>query len=293
MTNAGAFRSGKGRRDENFPVASRLIHPSHREVILAFYEFVRIADDIADHPSLIGTKKLELLNRLEADLIGTSNENAEAVTLRSLLAKRGMSSRHPRDVLTAFRLDITKQRYRDWEDLIEYCAYSAMPVGRFVLEVHGESRTIWPASDALCAGLQIINHIQDCGADYRNLDRVYIPLNAFAASGADIESLGTTKASPALRHCLQAVARRAEALLREGDMLPILVRDLRLSLEISVIQDLAHQLASMLARRDPLSQRVHLTAAGIAGVSLTALLKGLYRRFGRRFTVGLRKPRDA
>jgi squalene synthase HpnC len=293
MTNAATFRSGKGHRDENFPVASRLIHPRHREIILAFYEFVRIADDIADHPSLAATKKLELLNGLEADLKGGGNENAAAVALRSHLAKRGITNRHALDLLTAFKQDVTKLRYRDWDDLIAYCSYSAMPVGRFVLDVHGEERTTWPASDALCAALQIINHIQDCGADYRNLDRVYLPLDALAAAGAEIQSLGAKEASPALRRCLREIALRTEALLGESAMFPVLVQDLRLGLEISVIRELARKLVRLLARRDPLSQRVHLTKAGVAGVGLTALSKGLFRRCERHFSVGLRKPRDA
>jgi squalene synthase HpnC len=293
MTNAATFRSGKGHRYENFPVASYLIRPRYREIILGFYEFVRIADDIADHPSLTGPKKLDLLNQLESDLTGISNENAEAVILRSELAKRGISNRHALDVLTAFKLDVTKQRYRDWEDLIEYCSYSAMPVGRFVLDVHGESSTTWPASDALCAALQIINHLQDCSADYRNLDRVYIPLDFIAASGADIESLGHREASPALRRCLREIALRSAVLLRESETLSMLVRDQRLGLEISVIQELARKLVNMLARRDPLSQRVHLTAAGAAGLSLIALAKGFFRRLGRHFAISLRKPRDA
>ena len=293
MTNAATFRSGKGHRDENFPVASRLIHPRHREIILAFYEFVRIADDIADHPSLAATKKLELLNGLEADLKGGGNGNAAAVALRSHLAKRGITNRHALDLLTAFKQDVTKLRYRDWDDLIAYCSYSAMPVGRFVLDVHGEERTTWPASDALCAALQIINHIQDCGADYRNLDRVYVPLDALAAAGAEIQSLGAKEASPALRRCLREIALRTEALLGESEMFPVLVQDLRLGLEISVIQELAQKLVRLLAHRDPLSQHVHLTKADVAGVGLAALLKGLFRRCGRHFSVGLRKPRDA
>jgi NAD+ synthase (glutamine-hydrolysing) len=68
-----------------------------------------------------------------------------------------------------------------------------MPVGRFVLDVHGESRATWPANDALCAGLQIINHLQDCAKDYRALDRVYIPRDAFAESGATVEALGAER----------------------------------------------------------------------------------------------------
>ena len=70
MTSPGDLRSGKGHRDENFPVASRLIPKAYRPPILAFYEFVRTADDIADHASLPAEKKLALLDDLEADLLG-------------------------------------------------------------------------------------------------------------------------------------------------------------------------------------------------------------------------------
>ncbi|MEA2928983.1 MAG: hydroxysqualene synthase, partial [Hyphomicrobiales bacterium] len=198
MTAAAELRSGKGHRDENFPVASWLIDARHRAPILAFYEFVRVADDIADHPSLSESEKIGQLDRMEKNLLGDGEENREAVALRAALAARALSPRHAQDLLTAFRLDVTKLRYRDWDDLISYCAYSAMPVGRFVLDVHGESRATWAANDALCAALQINNHLQDCGKDYRALNRVYIPLDAFAAAGAKVEELGADRASPVL-----------------------------------------------------------------------------------------------
>jgi squalene synthase HpnC len=280
MTDANVFRSGKTHRDENFPVASWLIQPRHRTLILAFYEFVRCADDIADHPTLSAQKKLSLLDRLEQDLLDAGDDNAQAVALRRALAKRGMSPRHAQDLLKAFRLDATKLRYRDWDDLMGYCAYSAMPVGRFVLDVHGESRSAWFASDAICAALQIINHLQDCAADYRDLDRVYIPLDALAACGLGVEALGAAKASPELRRCLAGLAERTGVLLQQGDALPNLVEDWRLALEISVIQTLAQHLTRILTRRDPLSERVHLGKLGVAGVSLFAVLKGVTRRAG-------------
>ncbi|MFI4960147.1 MAG: squalene synthase HpnC [Hyphomicrobiales bacterium] len=280
MTDANEFRSGKTHRDENFPVASWLIQPRHRTLILAFYEFVRCADDIADHATLLAQEKVNLLDRLEQDLLGTGEGNAQAIALRRALAERGMSPRHAQDLLKAFRLDASKLRYRDWDDLMGYCAYSAMPVGRFVLDVHGESRDTWPASDAICAALQIINHLQDCAADYRNLDRVYIPLDALAACGLGVEALGAPKASPGLRRCLAGLAERTGALLQEGAVLPNLVKDWRLALEISVIQTLAQYLTRILTRRDPLSERVHLDKLGVAGVSLVAVLKGVTRRAG-------------
>jgi len=148
-SNPAALRSGKGHRDENFPVASRLIHPRHRGAILAFYEFVRVADDIADHATLAPAQKLELLDRLEAGLTGQHDDSPQATALRTVLRERKLSPRHAQDLLTAFRMDVTKLRYRDWDDLMNYCSYSAMPVGRYVLDVHGEDRATWPANDAL------------------------------------------------------------------------------------------------------------------------------------------------
>jgi hydroxysqualene synthase len=287
MTDASVFRSGKTHRDENFPVASWLIHPRHRTLILAFYEFVRCADDIADHPSLSAQEKLNLLDRLEQDLLGAGNDNAQAVALRRALAERNLSSHHAQDLLKAFRLDVTKLRYRDWDDLMGYCAYSAMPVGRFVLDVHGESRSTWLASDAICAALQIINHLQDCAADYRYLNRVYIPLDALAACSLGVEALGAAKAPPELRRCLAGLAERTEVLLQQGEALPSLVQDWRLALEISVIQTLAQHLTRMLTRRDPLSERVHFGKLDVAGISLLAVLKGAMGR------AGLHRPTSA
>jgi squalene synthase HpnC len=232
MKTAVELRSGKGHRDENFPVASRLIHQRHRAIIMAFYNFVRTADDIADHASLSAEEKLRLLDELEDGLVGEAGANEDARRLRQGLDERGLSPRHAQDLLHAFRMDARKLRYQNWDDLIDYCSYSAMPVGRFVLDVHGESRESWNYSDPLCAGLQIINHLQDCGLDYRNLDRVYIPLENFARADARIESLGGRAADPALRRCFDEVCRGIGDLLRKAEPLALAVNDLRLGLEI-------------------------------------------------------------
>jgi squalene synthase HpnC len=279
-------RSGKGHRDENFPVASRLIAPRHRAPILAFYEFVRTADDIADHATLAPAEKLALLDRLEATLLGKSDEEPVGVALRSQLAARGLAARHALDLLTAFRMDVTKLRYRDFDDLIGYCSVSAMPVGRFVLDVHGESRATWRANDALCAALQIINHLQDCGEDYRNLDRVYLPLDALAQAGAGVESLGGACATPALLACIHRLARRTGDLLRDSRPFCAGIADTRLALEVAVIQRLAQRLVGLLSRRDPLCARVHLGKAGVAGFGLLGIVSGGVRRIGRLWPTG-------
>ncbi|HXW24474.1 MAG TPA: squalene synthase HpnC [Xanthobacteraceae bacterium] len=272
----------KTHRDENFPVASLLIAPRHRATILAFYRFVRAADDVADSPALPAAEKIARLDRLEAGLLGAADAAPEALTLRRALAARNLSPRHAQDLLAAFRTDATKLRYRDWDDLIGYCTYSAMPVGRFVLDVHGENRRTWPASDALCAALQIINHLQDCGRDYRALDRVYIPLDAIERNGVKIKDLGEDRASPALENCVRDLAARTSDLLRAAAPFAMMIDDLRLALEVSVIHRLAETLVRRLMRRDPLSERVHLNAAEAGGVAALAILAALPRRAARR-----------
>ena len=292
-TDAAIWRSGKGHRDENFPVASFLIHPRHREPILAFYNFVRTADDIADHPTLAPEQKLVLLDRLGGGLTGENTAESTAVRLRGVLTERGLSPKHAQDLLTAFKMDVTKLRYTDWNDLLHYCSYSAMPVGRFVLDVHGESRSTWPANDALCAALQIINHLQDCKDDYRNLDRVYIPLDILAANATGVEALGESQASPALLAALHGLAERTDKLLAESDGFPLLISDRRLALEVSVINFLAHRLTRILMARDPLSDRVHLSMPAVAGVTLVAILGGAFRRLNRRLSAAAHTPRGA
>jgi hydroxysqualene synthase len=292
MITPAEARSGKGHRDENFPVASRLIHPRHRAPILAFYEFVRTADDIADHSALAPQEKLAMIDRLEATLLGKSNDDPVGVALRSQLAARQLSPRHAQDLLAAFRMDVTKLRYRDWDDLIGYCTYSAMPVGRFVLDVHGESRATWRANDALCAALQIINHLQDCGKDYRQLNRVYIPLDAFAETCASVDELGAGHASARLLRCIHQLASRTGALLRDSKAFSASIEDTRLALEVAVIQTFAERLVRLLAQRDPLSERVHLGKAGVAGFGVLGLLWGVTRRVGRVFAAG-QKTQDA
>jgi hydroxysqualene synthase len=286
MSSAGELRSGKGHRDENFPVASWLIDARHRGIILAFYEFVRVADDIADHATLSAADKLAQLEALEQNLLGNGDANPEAVRLRAALSERGLPPRHAQDLLTAFRMDVTKLRYRDWDDLIHYCSYSAMPVGRFVLDVHGEHHSTWAANDALCAALQINNHLQDCGKDFRELNRVYIPLDAFAAAGAAPEQLGEPRATPQLLRCIHDLAARNERLLAEGGVFSGQIENTRLALEVSVIHTYARHIVALLQRRDPLGERVHLSKAQFAFFGLSSIIINALRRIGRTSPAG-------
>ena len=283
MTTAADVKSGKGSRDENFPVASALIAARHRAPILAYYRFARAADDVADNPKLAESEKLRLLDGLEATLLGWNDSDVEALPLRRALAERGMAPTHALDLLTAFRQDVTKRRYETWDELIDYCRHSAMPVGRFVLDVHGEDKATWEPSDSLCAALQIINHLQDCGKDYRDMDRVYVPLDALAEHGARVEDLAAPKAPPALRACIEELTLKTQSLMPDAANLPRTVHDLRLSAETAVIVKLANSILQLLLTRDPLSERVHLSkpqalsiaARGAAGAVIGKIGRGI------------------
>jgi phytoene/squalene synthetase len=153
-----------------------------------------------------------------------------------------------------------------------------MPVGRFVLDVHGESGASWPANDALCAALQVINHLQDCGKDYRELGRVYIPQDALAEAGVAVDALAAPAASPALRTVIAALARKNADLLGMSKGFARQIRDGRLALEVDLIQTLAEDLNARLMRRDPLSEKVHHSKANVAALFLKRLPLFAFRR---------------
>jgi squalene synthase HpnC len=277
VTGAHDLASGKGHRDENFPVASFLIAPKHRPAIFAFYRFARSADDVADNPHASEDQKLALLGAMRDTLVGDSDADPAALALREVLASRSLSIQHGLDLLEAFTRDVTKLRYASWDDLMDYCRYSAAPVGRMVLDVHGESRSTWPANDALCAALQIINHLQDCAEDRRNLDRVYLPQDALRAAGASVTDLDAPRASPGLGAAIAGLARQVERLLERSRPFADAISDPRLALEVAFIQRIAEDLAARLARQDPLSRRVRHRKWELAGLALSTLARRVRR----------------
>ena len=183
MTGAADFASGKGHRDENFPVASRLVRAELRPTILAFYRFARAADDVADHATAGAEQKLAELDRLEAGLRGEAGASAEGERLRvGPAGERGSR---------------TATRSTCWRPSGATSPSGAMPTGpsswttaairrrrsaASCSTCMANRRHLWPLNDALCAALQVINHLQDCAKDYRELDRVYVPLDALSAA---------------------------------------------------------------------------------------------------------------
>lgn len=264
--------SGKDRAAENFPVGSLLISRRLRPHVHAFYAFARNADDIADNPKLGEPEKIARLGTMEDVLAGRrTGGSASATRLRRSLAETGVTPDHARDLLHAFRTDASKNRYASWAELMEYCRFSAMPVGRYMLDLHGEAQTTWPHSDALCASLQVLNHLQDCARDFVSLDRSYLPADMLWDAGALPSDVVRVTATPALRQVFDTLLDRCAELNRAAAPLPRVVKDRRLRVECGIILALAQRLAARLRRQDPIAMRVKLTKPDAAFAILSAL----------------------
>lgn len=253
--------SGKDEAYENFPVGSFLLPAELRPAIAAYYAFARETDDIADSPALSADEKVDWLARFDAAVSGAYDDPAcaSALALREKLAEHGVNDRHARDLLIAFTRDARKTRYADWDAVIDYCLHSASPVGRFLLDLHGEDPAGYVASDALCNALQVINHLQDCKADYLDLDRVYLPESWLKAEEGTIESLAADQAGPALRHVIDRTLDHTEELMTVARTLPGRLKSRQLAMESAAIIRIADRLIGHLRRRDPLSERVKLS----------------------------------
>ncbi|MEM9011287.1 MAG: squalene synthase HpnC [Pseudomonadota bacterium] len=267
--------SGKGAGDENFPVGSFLIARRLRPHVARYYAFARAADDIADNAALPAAEKIRRLDAFEAALSDGSLETP--ARLAESLSATGVDVSCASDLLIAFRRDATKLRYQTWEELLDYCRYSANPVGRFLLQVHGEDAAALPYSDALCTALQILNHMQDMGDDRRDFDRIYMPRAILAAHGEEVEAIDRPALSPGLRRALDDVLDRTEVLIEKARSLPVALKSRRLAAESAVIVRLAARLLALLRAGDPLARRVALRKTDFAAAFLLA---GLPRLLG-------------
>lgn len=253
--------SGKGAAYENFPVGSWLLPAKLRPCVAVYYAFARAIDDVADSPDLTPEEKIARLDAFEDGVLGRTRNGAgptKAEAMRRTLAASGIPARHCTDLICAFKQDALKTRYTDWDELMGYCLKSAAPVGRFLVDLHGGSTEGHGRADALCNALQVINHLQDCGDDYRTLDRVYLPLDWIEAEGATIEDLGEPALTPALRRVVDRCLDGVDVLLRDARALPAGLASRRLAMESAAIIDIALTLAERLRREDPLASRVAL-----------------------------------
>ena len=289
--------SGKGAADENFPVGSWLLPAALRPHVATYYAFARAIDDIADNPDLTPKDKIARLSAFEAALTdpaaGPTSEQRpgleKASRLRESLKATGVTTARGSDLIAAFKQDAVKLRYADWGELLGYCRLSANPVGRYLLDLHGEDPAGYAASDALCTALQILNHLQDCQDDYHALDRVYLPADWLAAEGLDVTVLDRQAGPPGFRRLLDRCLDGVDALLDDAEQLPGQLRSTRLAMESAIIVHLARRLAARLRGGDPLAGRVALSRGDFVLCGLKGIL-GVQcgRLFGRHQPAGQR-----
>ncbi|WP_419796692.1 MAG: squalene/phytoene synthase family protein [Terasakiella sp.] len=222
----------KTANQENFPVASLLLAPNVRQQVMEFYHLARGWDDIADSPTLSSEEKHALLpSQWQNPFLN--------------------------DLLIAFHQDADQNRYENWQDLMNYCRFSANPVGRFLLNVHGESGCE-ALSDSLCSVLQILNHLQDCQKDFQVMNRVYLP-QIFLPEGESYENLlSQPNCPPLLRNILNICLDRVDEMLKPAFLLPSQIKNKRLRYQCKVTLLCAVALAGRLRRQDPLARRVEL-----------------------------------
>ncbi|MFM8678414.1 MAG: squalene/phytoene synthase family protein [Alphaproteobacteria bacterium] len=300
MAIATPDRIDAARAGENFPVASRLVAPALRHAVLAFYRVARGADDVADDPALAPADKAARLVEIDAFLADEATpQSADALgrdclALRRICALHAVDARHARHLLQAFQADAASRGCRGWSDLLAYCRFSAVPVGRFLLELHGEGKEAQDASDRLCTALQVLNHLQDCGTDWVRLRRCYLPMDWMSAEGASTADLEAQASSPGLRRVFDRILDATDALLIQASVLPGRIAAAGLAREAAGILALARDLSTRLRAQDPLAGRVAAGRAAKAAIFLAAALRARPLASGSSFALALRLlPRAA
>ena len=180
---------------ENFSVLSRFVPDRMRDGICAVYAFSRWADDLADEAAS-PTEAIDQLGWWRSELddcFAGRTRHPIFVALSTVLETQALDRVNFDRLIDAFEQDQRQNRYATWDDVLAYCAGSADPVGRLVLQLSGEAMSDeqLAASDSVCSGLQLTNHWQDVHRDMLERNRIYIPGDMATADDFN-ERLATT-----------------------------------------------------------------------------------------------------
>ena len=263
VNDVSHLMSGKSYSDENFPVASFLMTKKIRSIVRVFYFFARMADDIADHQKLSSNQKKKILLFFD-NAISKSKKTNNKVLDKMIARFKELPSgkKYSRNLLKAFMMDASNKKYKNWNDLLYYCKFSANPVGRFVIDAVNERKNIekiYEASDSLCTALQIINHIQDCKKDFRQLNRVYIPDSFFKKYSLDKKTLGKSKSIENFERLKIEIVDNVLVSLRKTKLGLREIQSWRLRKETLIILNIAKRLCNLLKINDPLEKQIKLS----------------------------------
>ena len=206
---------------ENFPVASRLLPKHLRQPISVIYAFARRADDFADEGELTNEERLAALDDFsdKLNLIekGKPVDDTTFIALTDVIQQHQLPISLFHDLLTAFKMDVTKTRFANFGEVMEYCRYSANPVGRLLLHLN---KAISPRnlgySDAVCSALQLTNFLQDISQDLEESDRIYIPQDEMTQFGVSEDDIHNKLTNPATRKLIAFQIQRTVKLMQSG-----------------------------------------------------------------------------
>ena len=260
---------------ENFPVASILLPKKLRKPISAIYSFARTADDIADEGDLAPAQRLEMLDQYLGDfenmLKGEQTNDQVFIALADTVNRFSLSPKLFTDLISAFKQDITKKRYQDFEDVLDYCSRSANPVGRLLLQlVSKENPQATQFSDAVCTALQLINFYQDIGQDYDENNRIYLAENEMKSAGINEEYLANRINDKKFKSFIQQQIIRADNMLISGHPLCCHIGG-RLGLELNMTIHAAHLVATRLFTTNDCFTRPRLSKADWPVILLKSL----------------------
>jgi phytoene synthase len=200
---------------ENFPVASLLLPAPLREPVEVIYRFARSADDFADEGDDPPDERLRKLNDYRAQLAAPASPLFRDV--KKVIREHGLPVQLFADLLDAFAQDVTKKRYANFAEVLDYCRRSANPVGRLLLHLFKRTNeSELRASDAICSALQLINHWQDLDRDYANDNRVYLPQDEMTRFGVSERHLQQRICDAAWQSLMKFQVERARALMLSG-----------------------------------------------------------------------------
>ena len=223
---------------ENFPVASWLLPGHLRQPVAAIYWFARNADDMADEGSFEPAERLFRLGVYRTELrgiaAGASSQDPLFQRLTGVIAEHQLPLALFEDLLDAFTQDVTRTRYANFSDLLNYCQRSANPVGRLLLRLYrAESPQHLSYSDAICTSLQLINHWQDVGIDWRK-GRIYLPQEDLARFSVSEAHIAEGRVDQHWHALMQFQVERARRMMLEGSPLGRLLPG-RIGMELRMI----------------------------------------------------------
>ncbi len=253
----------KNKHQENFPVGMMMFGKDKRQIVSDYYRFARYADDIADNPDIKPQSKVNKLYELEDIFLKNKVYKGQklkfAVKLREEFNKFQLSTSLATDLLIAFRKDSMGFDYQTWGQLVDYCKYSAAPVGRFMLAIHDENPSTYLPATSLCVALQIVNHVQDIKYDADVLKRIYLPAEMMKKYNVTAEDLLKDKSSLGLKKAIEKIMDLTRGLIKEGSLLPAIIKSRSLRTEVCIILSLTNIMVKKILKGDVLAKNIKLS----------------------------------